>query len=276
MKSILAALDDTESSAAAASLSIALAKAHGASVTGATILDTKHFTAPQAGAIGAAHYKAESDLALMQQAAARNERLRSDFLARCTAQGIKGAALSLEGTPAEALRESAALHDIVAIGRDCEFHGASDEGVARTVEIMLKNGPRPLLVTPKAAHLPARIVVAYDGSVPADRALQMFVLLGLAQGADLLVFSAGAQKEETDRRAARACAYLGLHGFAPKPLALVSTADPAELVAVQTTSFEADMVVMGAYGHRGWREALLGSFTTRLLMRCPATLFIHH
>lgn len=276
MKSILVALDDTESSAAAASLSVALAKAHGASVTGATILDTEYFTAPQAGAIGAAHYKAESDAALVQRATARNERLRSDFLARCMAQGIKGAALSLEGTPAEALRKGAALHDIVAIGRDCEFHGAPGDGIARTVELMLKNGPRPLLVTPMAARLPARIVVAYDGSIPADRALQMFVLLGLAQGAELLVLSASAQKEEADGRTARACAYLGLHGLAPKSLALVSTADPAELVAVQAASFGADMVVMGAYGHRGWHEALLGSFTTRLLMRCPATLFIHH
>lgn len=276
MKSILVALDETESGTAAVSLSLALAKARGAAVTGATVLDTKYFTAPQAGAIGAAHYKTESDAALLQQAIARNERLLADFLAQCQAQGVDGQALALEGAPTDALREAAALHDVVAIGRDCEFHGYSGEGIATTVERMLKNGPRPLIVTPKVVRAPARIVVTYDGSMPAARALQMFVLLGLAGDAELLVLSAEAEQAEADKRAQQACAYLGLHGLTARPLPIGSTADPAELVAEQAATFGAEMVVMGAYGHRGWREALLGSFTTRFLARCPAALFIHH
>lgn len=276
MKSILVALDETESGAAAVSLSLALAKARGAAVAGATVLDTKYFTAPLPGAIGAAHYKTESDAALLQQARVRNERLRAGFLAQCQAQGIDGSALTLEGEPTDALREAAESHDIVAIGRDCEFHGQSGEGIATTVERMLKNGPRPLLVTPKVVRAPARIVVAYDGSMPAARALQMFALLELAGDAEVLILSAADEQAEADKRVAQAGAYLALHGIKAKPLPVVSTADPAELVAVQATSFGAEMVVMGAYGHRGWHEALLGSFTTRFLTRCPAALFIHH
>lgn len=276
MKSILVALDRTESGDAAMALAVALAKARGATAAGAAILDTAYFTAPQAGAIGAAHYKAESDQALLRQARTRNEELHKTFLARCRAEGVPGTALTLEGEPAEALRQAAAAHDVIVMGRDCEFHGESGDGLARTVTHLLKNGPRPLIVTAQGTRAPTRVAIAYDGSVPAARALQLFVLLGIAAGAEITVLSASEKSGDAARHAEQACAYLSLHGLAPKPQTLVSGADPAELVAVQVNAAGADMVVMGAYGHRGWREALLGSFTQRFLARCPAAMFIHH
>lgn len=276
MKSILVALDQTESGAAAMALAVALAKARGAATAGATILDADSITAPLPGAIGAAHYKADSDQALLRQTHARNEALRHGFLARCKTESVSGTALMLEGEPIETLREAAAAHDVIVIGRDCAFHGEGDNGVARTVAHLLKNGPRPLIVTSGTARAPAHVAIAYDGSVPAARALQLFVLLGIAPDAAITVLSANEKSEAAARHAGQACAYLALHGLTPKPLTLVSDADPAELVAVQAHACGAEMVVMGAYGHRGWREALLGSFTKRFLARCPTALFIHH
>jgi nucleotide-binding universal stress UspA family protein len=40
--------------------------------------------------------------------------------------------------------------------------------------------------------------------------------------------------------------------------------------------FGARLIVMGAYGKRGWREFLLGSTTDRLLAHASRPLFIHH
>jgi nucleotide-binding universal stress UspA family protein len=39
---------------------------------------------------------------------------------------------------------------------------------------------------------------------------------------------------------------------------------------------EARMLVMGAYGHRGWRDFLFGSTTSHLLESASLPLFIHH
>jgi len=39
---------------------------------------------------------------------------------------------------------------------------------------------------------------------------------------------------------------------------------------------DAGMIVAGAYGHRGWREWILGSTTERLLETAPIPLFVHH
>ena len=86
----------------------------------------------------------------------------------------------------------------------------------------------------------------------------------------------GSEQEAADRCVRQASAYLGLYGTATVARSIASTADPAELVIAEVKSLGADLLVMGAYGHRGWREILLGSFTTRLLSECPTALFIHH
>lgn len=276
MKSILVALDPTASGSAAMALAVALAKARGAAVTGASVLDTEFITAPMPGVIGSIHYKAGSDQEMLRNTRARNEALREGFLARCKTEGVPGVTLTLKGEPAEMLREAAATHDVIAIGRECAFHGEGGDTVASTIAGLLKNGPRPLIVTSGTTHAPSHIAIAYDGSVPAARALQLFVLLGIAADAEITVLSAHEESEMATRHVEQAGAYLALHGLSPKPLTLVSAADSAELIAVQANAIGADMVVMGAYGRRGWREALLGSFTQRFLERCTSALFIHH
>lgn len=70
--------------------------------------------------------------------------------------------------------------------------------------------------------------------------------------------------------------YLALHGHEAHLRPVVSGDDPAEVLLSEMRTVGADLLVMGAYGHRGWREALLGSCTTRLLARSPASLFIYH
>jgi nucleotide-binding universal stress UspA family protein len=52
-------------------------------------------------------------------------------------------------------------------------------------------------------------------------------------------------------------------------------ADPTYLVIAEVKSLGADLLMMGADGHRGWRQTVLGSCTPRLLSDCPAPLFIH-
>ena len=53
-----------------------------------------------------------------------------------------------------------------------------------------------------------------------------------------------------DRSADDASRYLGLYGIACKTRAFASKADPAALVVAEAKALDAEMIVMGAYGHR--------------------------
>ena len=276
MRSVLVALDDTPAGAGAAKLALSLAARHGAAVTGVGVLDVGYLTAPEPGGVGTAYYKFKADLARLKQAHERTEQLVETFLQQCKAQNVKGDVLAVEGSPVEEVRTAAAAHDLIVIGRDSNFHGEPTDGLAGTVERILQGSPRPLIITPNAVQDPSRIVIAYDGSIPAARALQIFTLLGLAANSEVHVISVSSTQEAADHCLRRASAYLGLYGSACVPRAIASRADPAELIIAEVRSLGAGLLMMGAYGHRGWREALLGSATTRLLSECPTALFIHH
>jgi nucleotide-binding universal stress UspA family protein len=168
------------------------------------------------------------------------------------------------------------VHDAIVLGCDCNFRGITGGGPARMVEQVLRRSPRPIIVAPPGARDPSRAnMIAYDGSNPAARALQIFTLLDLGRDSEVHVLSIDSQQGVADRWANEARAYLALHGVSCKPHAVASSADPSDLVVAEARVLGADLVVMGAYGRRGWRESLLGSFTTRMLSQCPTNLFVH-
>lgn len=274
MRSLLVALDDTPASAGAMRLALSLAEKHAASITGATVLDIDYLTPREPGGIGTAHYKPMIDAARLKRGRERTARLSAEFHQRCEARNIKNITLSLEGTPWQELCAAAATHDLILIGHDSDLHGESGGGLAKTVKKMLWETPRPLLITPAVAQIARRVVIAYDGSVPAARTLQIFTLLGLAAGCEAYVLSIDPVQDSAERWAGQADAYLKLHNIACTTRAIASGERPADLVMAEVRAISADMLVMGAYGHRGWRATLLGSFTTRLLSECPTTLFI--
>jgi nucleotide-binding universal stress UspA family protein len=276
LKKLLVALDETPASSAALDLAGALARTHGASLTGVAILDAEGLNPPEPVAIGAAHFKAQADRARLHQARERNARLRSQFSQRCQAEAVACDAVLLEGNRVGQVRGIAGTHDILVIGRDTDFRGEPDDEPADTVRQLLKDNPRPLIVTPQQVRDASTVVIAYDGSTPVARTLQLFVLLGLAGDTQIHIVSADPRQQDADRHAQQAASYLKAHGSEAQIVAVATSADPADIVCTKVRSVGAGLLVMGAFGHRGWREALLGSFTTRLLADCPAALFIHH
>jgi nucleotide-binding universal stress UspA family protein len=276
MRSLLLALDDTPAGAGAAKLALSLAAKHDAAVTGASVLDVEYLTPREPGGIGTAYYKFKADTARLKQGHELTGRLLERFRQQCKARNVRGDVLSLEGRPWEELCAAAVAHDLILIGRDSDLHGEPSGGLASTVEKMLRENPRPLLIAPMTAREPSRVVIAYDGSVPAARSLQIFTLLGLADNCEIHVISIDPAQDVADRYMRQASAYLRLYDTACITRAIASRANPAELVMAEARALGADLLMMGAYGHRGWRETLLGSFTMRLLSECPTALFIHH
>ncbi|MCM0019736.1 MAG: universal stress protein, partial [Tagaea sp.] len=160
--------------------------------------------------------------------------------------------------------------------RDSDLHGEAASGCADTVRKLLKESPRPLIVVPAGALAPQRALVAYDGSIPSARALQLFALLGVAHGLEVHVLAVHADAEVAHARAGEAARYLAAHGTPAAAHGIDSKADPADIVAAEIRSRDIGLVAMGAYGHEGLRAKLLGSFTSKLLTASPAALFVHH
>jgi len=136
--------------------------------------------------------------------------------------------------------------------------------------------PRPVIICADEISAADEMLIAYDGSVPAMRAVKIFALLGVGRGKRICVTSIDASQELAARRTAGAAGYLRGHGYDVEANPIASHVHPAEVLRVEVADRKIGTLVMGAYGHRGFREFLFGSTTSNLVENPPCALFVYH
>jgi nucleotide-binding universal stress UspA family protein len=273
LRSILVALDDTPGALAARDLAIALARHAGAQLSAAVILDdphTRHAAEPVPPGGGAFLERRNAALAKAAEAAAAAALAAWEH----AAGDLRYTALRLTDAPEPALRAACATHDLLVLGRDSTLgQEQAEDGLAPVVEALLHHGARPLLVVPPGAPRDGPVVIGYDGSLPCQRAVQLYALLRPATDAPVQVLSVDADAATAERLAAEAVTYLALHGIAAHAAATVGDRPVDALLGAVATE-AARLVVMGAFETSGLRAFLLGSATRKLLRDLPCPVFV--
>jgi nucleotide-binding universal stress UspA family protein len=145
--------------------------------------------------------------------------------------------------------------------------GSQVEGVVRALH-------NPILLTPGTFRVPQNLLVAFDGSSPAWRAVEILIANPLFQGLPVHLVMVGTETAVMRVRLNTACARLTAGGFTVYKSFL-----PGEPIATLNT-YQAeqgvDVLVMGAYGHSRIHQLLIGSTTTALLRTASVPLLIVH
>jgi nucleotide-binding universal stress UspA family protein len=200
------------------------------------------------------------------------------FRTAALAAGVFGAALTdtadLFGFPAHIARR-ARTRDLCIL--PLASRNEDERAVAR--EVIFSSG-RPALIFPDSRTVPLRadlIVVAWDGAACAARALaESLPLLARAREVRLLTVlndKAGL----TSGVAADAARHLAAHGVS----ATVDEIERGSHTIGQAfdgylARHDADLLVMGAYGHTRVQEFILGSATEHVLRRPATPVFLSH
>ena len=276
LRSILLALDDTPASVAAKRLALSLAAKAGASVTGLAVIDPQVIAPPEATPMGAGAYKEHKDAVLIARAESAAGKLVDVFTANGDEAKVRTLASVVTGEVLEAMIAASDLHDLIVGGIDTSFDENASGRVSSFIARLLHGNPRPVVVCPQEPHVGSRVLVAYDGSVPAMRAIQLFCCLGLWKTSETLVVSIGENMEATAALSARGAKFMSDHGYQASTISLPLTDNPAAALIKVARDNGAGLIVAGAYGHRGWREWLLGSTTMRLIEASSLPLFLHH
>jgi nucleotide-binding universal stress UspA family protein len=277
LKSMLVGLDGSPYSASAIDLGICWAKRHDALLVGVGIIDEPGITRPEAVPLGAAAFKRERDLALLADTRRKVERFLERFTLQCAEAGVAFKILEDVGQPAHEIALESQRYDLILLGRKTFFQFETVEGQDQTLFQVLKQSPRPVVTVPSAplAH-EGGVLVAYDGSLQAARALQVFVNLGLATGQSIDVLSIGPSSTQPARLAERALDFLRLHDVNARAVPLALDEAPGEVLLDYARRHNPAMVVMGVYGQPTWKEFFFGSVTRTMLKLSPAPLFLCH
>lgn len=278
-KTILVHLDTSRRCAARAALAAQWARAHGSHLVGLVPTGLYDGIIPaDAIAVGATDYIAESAAFLRQRA----ERISSEFrkqLGDCANGNLSYEVRVVDGTAIDAVVEHGRTSDLVLVGQ----HDAQDESTTSVLHdlpqrVLLEVG-RPVLVLPYAGRfdgIPKRALVAWDGS--RESAVAMCAALPALQRASsvTLVNYQRPQRllERADLLVPETLQFLRRHGVQASIENSVSDIEAADSLLSRITDLDADLLVMGAWGHSRLRELMLGGATRQILAQMTAPVLM--
>ena len=276
LQSILVGVDGSAYSTAAVELGIQWAQHSGAVLVGLGIIDAPTICKPQPVPLGGSAYKVHHDATLLADASHKVEQFLEDCAQRCAEAGVACQILQDTGLPAEHILLEAQQYDLIMLGQHTFFHFETQQQPDTTLDTVLKQSPRPVVAVP--ATLPAGrvVVVAYDGSLHAVRALQMFQALGVVDSYEVHVVCVDAHKEKADLCVERAVTFLQGHNIVAQAHALATPESPAHVLLQYVQQVQAGLLVMGSSGRSTLREFFGGSVTRTMLRDSPVPLFLYH
>ena len=277
IKDILVCLEGSASSERATDLAIEIARELSARLTGLAIVDEPNIRAGAATGIGGASFKQHRDEVLLEDAHKKVADFLLLFEARCRDANIAARTLELRGRPAPKILEELERHDMTLIGRDANFLFETKDEDAETRDNVLHRAGKPVIVVPEEpVKTGPDVLVSYDGSSAANRAVRALAESGLARGRKVHVASVHDDGEEAWEMASRGVDLLKTFSIAAKPRSVVSALPIADAILEARGKLGAGMLVIGAYTRSRLTELIWGSVTRTLLEKCPVPIFLHH
>jgi nucleotide-binding universal stress UspA family protein len=276
LQSILVGLDGSAYSAAAVELGIRCAQHAGAVLVGLGIIDAPTICKPQPVPLGASAYKVHHDATLLADASHKIEQLLEDCAQRCAAAGVTCHLLQDTGLPTEHILLEALQYDLILLGQHTFFHFETQDTPDDTLAVVVKQSPCPVVAVPATLPEGRAVLIAYDGSAPATRALHMFQALGLDSAHEVHVVCVDAHKEKAHLCVERAVTFLHGHNVVAQAHALATSEAPAHALLQYVHQIQAGLLVMGSSGRSPLREFFGGSVTRTMLRDSPVPLFLCH
>ena len=277
LRSMIVGLDGTEFGTSAMELGIQWASRLDAMIVGLGVIDVDEVCKSESVPLGAGYFKQRSDEVRLHQTHRRVEGFLEQFSLRCAAADVAAKVLEEDGVPADVILREAQRYDLILMGKQTHYHDSTRAGTDDTLKRVLRNAPRPVVVVPRHVEFGQATIVAFDGSLPAARALQAFQASGLANFGGVHVVAIGENHGESARIAGRAVDFLAQHDIsADVRISSPMPGGTGATVLHWAKEFEAGLIVMGAYGQSTLKDFFFGSVTRTLLENSETPLFVYH
>ena len=276
-KTILVGTDGSSGAESAVRFAVWLAHRFQARLLAVHVTDIRLLEGPLladiAGALGAQPYPAL--LARVKEfQTERATTILSAVAQACQAQGVPCEIAHQTGGLTTTLLEHEQQADLVVLGQHGEHAQFHEEMLGSSVERVVRGSTKPCLIVPENFRIPQKILIAHDGSAESTKALQLGLNLAKAFQATVTLVT-GCQSETADAAAQilqDAKVLAQSRGFQPHAQLVNDVAENAILHVAG--EMNADLIVMGAYGHTRSREWILGSTTSHVLRKAHIPVWL--
>lgn len=269
IQNILIPTDGSDYAKTATAYGIYFTRKLNAKLTGLHVLDIQLLRGPVftdiSGSIGFPPYQ-EFLPAIENGLDAKADAILEDFRTQCEAAGVHPATKKASGVIDETIIEAARGSDWILLAQRGE-HFRIDDGaiLGSTAQSVVRHSGKPVLVTPEHFREIKSMAIAYDGSAPARKALELAAGLSKQAAWPLGVVVVTADQAAGEELAKKAAALLAAFGVESGATILTGPEDKSLLKFIREGTV--DLLVMGAYGHNRLRELLVGSTTSSVIRK---------
>ncbi|MGV3772335.1 MAG: universal stress protein [Verrucomicrobiales bacterium] len=191
------------------------------------------------------------------------------------AHGISEVAVTQRhGSFLETLNEADERAQLLVIGKKGEHAEARGGALGEHFENALRMSSCPVLVPAREFRPISKFLIAYDDSPSARRAVDHAMTSPLLHGLPCLLLMVGHADAAHQQALEQAVLKLNQAGFHAEAKSVGG--HPAQAIPVEAQRWQADLLVMGAYGHSRLREFFLGSVTTKLVQASSTAVLMFH
>lgn len=280
MKSIVAGMDGSEGSFVALGQAAAWAKRLKADLRGVYVEDERRLVtfptySESEGTVPKPVPLPEAELKKVEQELEAEEReMRRRF-----EQISRGGKLHPEfrlfrGRVNAILTREAQGADLVVIGKRGRKSNPYSTEAGPTTQAVLHEAVRPVLVVPKDAPADGPVLVAYDGSLGAQRAMVPGLELASALGASVTVLTVNDDMEEAEEIQEPLRDYLAPYKLKTDFRVDTGNNKAGEIILATANEIEAGLIVMGAFTSGPLKEFFFGSVTRTVLGSAPCSILM--
>lgn len=275
-RSLLVALTPGGRNDASARYAVALAQRRNLRLRGLTIIDRDQVVPTEAVPLGGTAYKTQRNEELLERIRLTAKVTLAELCEQANQAGVHCETMVREGDLPVELAIAAESSDLLIVGHGAEQPAASAGTHTHVLHSILKHCARPVVVTPRTAFTGNAVLVAYDGSLHAVRALHSFATSELYRTHPVHVLILHENPDAGGEIAQRAVDYLHSHDMIAELHVDRPQGEAGQQILEWTQRTESGLLVMGALGHSRLREFILGSTTHTILDAGTIPTFLEH
>lgn len=276
IQSILVGIDGSTAARRGLDLALDLATRIEAALRLVHVIDLPTFWHPSAepheAAASAAHGGADWARAQLRTLATEEATLVPQAEALCRSRGVPCQAVTIEGWAPRVLSQQLSEMHLGVFGRAGRRQDVIGETTGATAQYLLRRADVPIVLVDRSAPLPRRILLGWDGSPGAQRALVVAAELSRRTGFELQVVHV---KAGLDARSPLDSAKKALAGDAAVRVSFEDCTGGAYDVLSERVREKPDtLLVLGGRGHHRLGDLLLGTLTESFHYHSTATLLV--
>lgn len=186
--------------------------------------------------------------------------------------GVTATAQLRHGDLIEALAGKEAEAQMILIGKRGEAADFARGHLGSNLERVVRAATRPLFIASRAFRPIHKVLIAYDGSASAMRAVEHVARAPLYAGLDISVVTIGAETQAAQRGLDNAQSLLMAAGLNAETG--IVAGQPEEALGRLVASEGFDHLVMGASGHSRLRTLFVGSTSLEMIRTCMVPILL--